>query len=133
MHAGPKADASGCELVADLPVGLIFRNRVKPRSAKILFFRFSETYGLVVPSRLGKRGVTRRHERGVRDAMDAAASVRRMMFAADGEGVWSWSPDAGIKPRVTSPRRRRLSSPALRGERAINRNTITRGRPDCSG
>jgi hypothetical protein len=47
-------------------------------------------------SRLGKRG-----ERVVtivrRDAMDARHIIRRGMWSADGEGVWSWYPWAGAK------------------------------------
>jgi len=51
---------------------------------------------------------------------------------ADGEGVWSWSPDAGIKSGVTSPGRRGLKSPVPRGEPAISRNTIAQGVPVVS-
>src|SRR4029077_17776870 len=42
------------------------------------------------------RGVARRHERGARDAMDATARWTNAAVA-DGEGVWSWRPDAGAK------------------------------------
>ena len=66
-----------------------FPKKRKARPRKIFLFRFSEMYALVPPSRLGKRGVTRRHERGVRDAMDAAGSSRRMMLAVDGKSAWS--------------------------------------------
>jgi len=48
-----------------------------------------------------------------------------MRADADGEGVWSWSPDAGIKSCETFAGRRRLTSPVLRGERAISR------KPSC--
>ena len=51
---------------------------------------------------------------------------------ADGEAVWSWRPDAGVKF---------LRSKLLgddggkkaghRGEREVTRNTIAQGRPDC--
>ena len=50
-----------------------------------------------------KRGVTAdRHETWVRDAMDAggverARGARTHDADADGEGVWSWRPDAGAK------------------------------------
>jgi hypothetical protein len=37
---------------------------------------------------------------------------------ADGEGVWSWSPDAGIKPVAFFHGRRWLSSPDT-GESAL--------------
>ena len=48
--------------------------------------------------------------------MDAGA-LPDVQRDADGQVVWSWSPDAGIKPRVKRPGRRRLTSPALRRER----------------
>jgi len=49
------------------------------------------------------RGAYRdRHGRWKRDAVDVrvlkrADSARTKAFLADGKGVWSWSPDAGIK------------------------------------
>jgi hypothetical protein len=50
-----------------------------------------------------------------------AASVRRMMFAADGRAVWSWRPWAGAKSR-------RLATSALRARRAVTREaTVTKG------
>ena len=58
-----------------------------------------------------KRGVTAdRHETWVRDAMDAggverARSARTNDADADGEGVWSWRPDAGAKFATTLTRR----------------------------
>jgi hypothetical protein len=61
---------------------------------------------------------------------------------ADAEVVWSWSPDAGIEPCEMSmsafgPTRRagprRLSSPALRREHEVGRNTIAQGMPDRFG
>ena len=50
---------------------------------------------------------------------------------ADGEVVWSWRPDAGVKlaggiPQVTVARK-----PVHRGEREVSRKTIARGRPEC--
>ena len=62
----------------DLPDGLIFRNRVKPRRGKYSAFNFQKFMIIVTVSRLDKRG-----ERVVtivgRDAMDATscASTRR--------------------------------------------------------
>jgi hypothetical protein len=60
--------------------------------------------------------------------------AREMMRAsADGKGVWSWSPDAGIKPVERFNRRRRLTSPVLRRERAISRKTVAQGVPSDFG
>jgi hypothetical protein len=40
---------------------------------------------------------------------------------ADGKDAWSWHPDAGVKSCGGDPvGRRRLTSPALRGERAMS-------------
>src|SRR5580692_8151304 len=84
-----------------------------------------------------KRGVTAdRHETWVRDAMDAGgverAHVARTNDAdADGEGVWSWRPDAGAKfLRSNLSGTTGAREPGPRGERAGNRNTIAQGRPD---
>jgi hypothetical protein len=52
--------------------------------------------------------------------------AQTMRVHADGEGVWSWSPDAGIKSVEMIDRRRRLASPVLRGERAISRKPSRR-------
>jgi len=56
-----------------------------------------------------------------------------MRVEADGEVVWSWSPDAGINPRVKSPGGRRLTSPVLRREREVSRKTIAQGVPSDFG
>jgi len=45
-----------------------------------------------------QEGRTRRHEREAGCDGRGLTSVRRMMLAADGEGVWSWRPLAGAKP-----------------------------------
>jgi hypothetical protein len=49
-----------------------------------------------------------------------------MRAGADGKGVWSCPPDAGVKFIEMIDRRRRLSSPVLRGERAISRKPLRR-------
>ncbi len=48
-------------------------------------------------SRAHQEGRTRRHERGVRDAMAVVTPPRRSGVTADGEVVWFWRPDAGAK------------------------------------
>ena len=49
---------------------------------------------------------------------------------ADGEVVWSWRPDAGVKlvERSASDGGNKAGH---RGEREISRKTIARGRPEC--
>jgi hypothetical protein len=61
--------------------------------------------------------------------MDAGGAFRRMASRADGEVVWSCPPDAGVKPIEMIERRRRLTSPVLRGEHEGSRKTIAQGRP----
>jgi hypothetical protein len=41
-----------------------------------------------------------------RDAVDAEGAARRAAPEADGKGVWSWLPDAGVKPDGAIRRRR---------------------------
>ena len=102
---------------SDLPDALIFRIRVKPVREKYSSSVFQK-YMLLSRRPASARGVYASSRTWKRDAMDAAASVRRMMLAADGKVVWSWSPDAGIKPCRRKPARRRwLKSPVHRGER----------------
>ena len=59
------------------------------------FFRNSCFLPGVSPRQEGR---TRRHEREAGCDGRGLTSVRRMMLAADGEGVWSWRPLAGAKP-----------------------------------
>src|SRR5579871_6215261 len=52
------------------------------------------------------RGALRTSRYARWDAVDAAQAIRRAPEIADGEGVWSRSPDAGIKLRERCARRR---------------------------
>src|ERR1700733_2967312 len=60
--------------------------------------------------------------------------ARRAAHEADGEGVWSWRPDAGAKVRGGLSSRndggKRARSP---GRARISRKTIAQGRPDDCG
>ena len=86
----------------DLPDGRIFRNPVNPRAQK--YFSLSETQITCifrpVPRSLQRRfAVVTKRGAGCGGRGDA----RDECVAADGEGVWSWSPDAGIKPWGDEP------------------------------
>src|SRR5207237_10325927 len=52
---------------------------------------------------------------------------------ADGEGVWSWHPDAGVKLAGAIPPMTVAKEPGHRGERVGNRNTIAQGMSECLG
>ena len=59
----------------------------------------------LAPSRLDKRDVrVVTNER--QDAMDVVLVARRAALNADGEGVWSWRPKAGVKLADDDCRRR---------------------------
>ena len=69
----------------------------KPRGENnSLFQKLNQRYLPAIPH--PKEGRTRRHERWAREAMDAFGFARRAEEKADGQVVWSRSPDAGIKP-----------------------------------
>jgi hypothetical protein len=99
---------------------------VKPAPRKYLASVFRNNVIVSAPSRSHKRGVrvVTNVERGMRwtfwPRQTSAAGT-------DGEGVWSRSPDAGIKFAGDEARGRRwLESPAHRGERAISRKPLRR-------
>ena len=77
------------------------------------------------------RGTYRdRHERGVRDAVDANCIARRAFQFADGEVVWSWRLDAGVK--LATMLRIALAmvtrKPDHQREHGISRKTIRAGK-----
>jgi hypothetical protein len=43
---------------------------------------------------------------------------------ADGKGVWSWHPDAGVKLAEATPPMTVAKKPGRRGERVISRNPL---------
>jgi hypothetical protein len=51
---------------------------------------------------------------------------------ADGEVVWSWRPDAGVKFRGTIRETTVAKEPGHRGEHEGNRKTIAQGMSDVS-
>jgi hypothetical protein len=52
---------------------------------------------------------------------------------ADGEAVWSWRPDAGVKSVKEISLATVATKPGHRGERGISRKTIARGMPGVFG
>jgi len=74
-------------------------------------------------SRLDEKGVTRRHERG--DGMRWTRMRQQTTgVCADGEAVWFWRPDAGLKfgKRSTSALRATVArKPCHREERGVSR------------
>src|ERR1700730_5092463 len=60
----------------------------------------------------------------------AHACARRMTLQADGEAVWSWRPDAGVKFRGKFSRGATVTKkPGHRGEHGISVKTIAQGMP----
>ena len=53
-------------------------------------------------------------------------------FSADGEVVWSWRLDAGVKSVEAIPSATETKKPELRGEHEVAVKTIAQGRPDES-
>jgi hypothetical protein len=53
--------------------------------------------------------------------------------AADGEVVWSWRRDRGVKSAEDIPPATVARNAAHRGEHEISRKTIARGKPGCPG
>jgi hypothetical protein len=76
LHVVAAAGSVSLRLSADrFARRLIFRIRVKPVRDKYFAFSESQISRMVAPSRARFRGALRdRHERWLRDAMDAAAS-----------------------------------------------------------
>src|SRR6185437_1115196 len=81
-----------------------------------------------IPPRQEGRSANR-HQRGARDAMDAGGLTRRVRPKRTAKPRGPVPPTLGASPETMIFRRRRLSSPVLRGDRGISRNTIARGMP----
>ena len=65
----------------------------------------------------------------------AATGRETSAFVADGEAVWFWRPEAGVKfaRRQRVARMTGQQSGGPRGERGVSRKTIAWGMPDVSG
>src|ERR1700751_2261095 len=96
-----------------LPVGQNTPISDNPSSPRIKIFRFtrSANHPYCPPRPAPTRGAYRdRHGRGVGDAM-AGSARQTSAQVTDGEGVWSWCPDAGIKSGVTNPQATEANKP----------------------
>jgi hypothetical protein len=75
---------------SDLPDGQITRNHVQPHSQKYFASPFARnTFSDSSHSAPDKGAYRDRHERWVRDAVDAGCGARRARPDADGEVVWA--------------------------------------------
>src|SRR5438477_12450588 len=61
------------------------------------------------------------------------ASLDERGFVADGEVVWSWHPDAGVKFRGSFPRGDGGKRAGHRGERGVTVKTNAQGMSGCFG
>jgi len=93
----------GAEAPGDLPVGSAFPNSCQAGPRKI--FRFFRNANQVYVSRrpaLSGGAYRDRHGRGAGcDGRDGFTG--RVTPLADGEAVWSWHPDAGVKSLGDDP------------------------------
>ena len=88
---------------------------------------------MVRPFRADTRGVRVVTNVG-RDAMDARWCRKTSGASADGEVVWSWRPDAGVKFRKDDSCEATVAKePGHRGEHEAAVKTIARGMPGVSG
>jgi len=110
-------------LAASPPTGkslLIIASAVKP-SGKNIPFRFSEKYDCIPPVPHPSGAYRDRH--GRRAGCDGRFSAaRRAAREADGEIVWSWRPDAGVKSRG-------VAMSALRDRHAVIRVATEANKP----
>jgi hypothetical protein len=116
----------------DLPVALIFRNRVKPLRQK--YFAFPETKSCLSSAHLAstKRDAPDRHE-WVAGSDGRGVAPRRSAAVRTAKACGPDPPMLGPSLAGDPQRRRWLKSRAHRGERAISRKTIAQGTPDCFG
>ena len=98
---------------------------------KIFLFRFSEIHDCIRPSRFHMEGrLANRHKRwnGTRWTLRISPGVRYLRGRAKTRGPDLPTLRSSLSTKID--RRRRLSSPALQGERGISRKTVARGMSD---
>ena len=98
-----------------MPVGLICRSS----------FCFSEyaNYPISTPSRPTK-GALRNVNNAGRDAVDANGAFKTWAPDADGQVVWFWHLDAGVKFAEATPQATETNKPELRGDHEAAVKTI---------
>jgi hypothetical protein len=106
---------------------------VQSPSAKIYCFALTPNHFYIPRRPVPQRGARAIVTNAGRDAMDADSAVRRPALEVDGEVVWSWHPDAGVKLADLSPSATVAKKPGHRGERGISRKPLRAGAPGDSG
>ena len=106
------------------PTGCFLIPLSSPFQKNISLFQKPKSVVMFAPSRPHKRGGSRSSRTLRRDAVDAAVSLDERT-GADGEGVWSWRPDAGAKLCGMIHKATGAKEPGPRGERDISR------KPSC--
>jgi hypothetical protein len=112
-----------------------YQNSSQPHPVKIFPFRFSEKCGSLPPSCFHRRGDrATATDVGSRMRWTRSGGLAAPRFA-DGEGVWSCPPDAGVKSALRSRgRATEANKPGTPGRaRYRPKSTIAQGMPDCLG
>ncbi len=88
-----------------------------PRAKNISLFQKPKSVVVFAPSRPDRGAFRERHGRGA-GCGGRDGDARRAALKADGEVVWSWRPDAGVKVCGFSPAKRRGQKSPVPGESA---------------
>ena len=103
----------------DLPVGSFWRGRVKPLSEKYFCFTEAKITLYSLPSHTTKGRWPTSSTRG---GMQWTPTARKTSApGADGEVVWFWRLDAGVKFVEATPQATETNQPDLREEHEGNR------------
>ncbi len=127
-----RANDGGLFGATDLPVGLIFRNRVKPSEQKYLSSVFRKTMLISHPSRARQEGVSRSSRNVVRDVVDAITSSDVRWGSRTVKSCGPDSPTLESTLGVTSLGEWWLKSPVHQGEHEAAVKTIAQGMPVVS-
>ena len=103
-----------------MPDGLFFKSPVQPSFEKFCASRFTQINSITPPSTPKEGRIAIVTNAGL-DAMDAGGAADESAFPADGEVVWSWRPDAGVKSVETIPPATVANKPGHWGEHEGNR------------
>jgi len=102
------------------------------KNVPLPFFRTMWSSLAIPPPHEGRIAIVTDVGRGMRWTL-GLLSARTKAILADGKGVWSWPPVAGVKPEGDNIQVTEAIKAGLRGERAISRKTIVQGMPACFG